>query len=570
MAEWLLDSRTKVQETKAIELQLESKTIRLNLKIELCGTIKGLEAIAKTEPHDHLGSLTLLLNQLDHDEEATHDEEVEQGMATSLVMMLHKTMLQPGDQQYRGHIGRSRALRVSIICSALEIVFRCSATTMKAYIDTKPAEMLPTLLTVIELFMSRCGSNTVREVVLHKTTRILNRLCVHGLSIEKDLVKALMVLLKADLSTDTRIDASCALASLAATSNVKHSTLEKIEHASRSLVSTLTTAASSVPHYQAEEIFDALVNLASSMDIVLVHIARRGCTLRVLCQGMKSVIPELRHNSYMIAKNLLRCNASFVELLSTKPANGRIILQGLTTAVLNEDVSEMQHYATCTLTETLVNMNSSLDHIEIITDSLIVVAAAAMQDRTANEAGIALCNKAPALEEPSGYRASVFIAVASLAQSSSGLVRAEALRALAKLCTRESTRRFLAEQKSFQQAILWNITKGNDEAVSAAIAILGQLACEPDPRDTIRRTTLLEALVSMLTKRNITNGAAYVSSVELLLTLMSDDSSIKCFLPFVGELLPWLAALANSTTSSNQFKKDLVNAIIRLTSTILE
>jgi hypothetical protein len=534
-----------------------------------------LEAIIETgKPQDLLEPLTLILNQLDHNEEAAHDEEVKQGMATILVMMLHKTMLQPGDQLYRAKIGRSRALRVSILCTALEMVFRCSPTTMKAYVDTKPAEMLPSLLTVIELFMSRCGSNTVREVVLNKTTRILNRLCIHGLFIEdfieKDLIRALMVLLKADLPTDTRIDASCALASLAAGRNVKHRTLQKITHASRSLISTLTTAASSVPQYQAEEIFDALVNLASSIDMVLVHMARRGCTLRVVCQGMRSVKPELRHNSYMIAKNLLRCNASFVELFATKPANGRIILQGLTTAVLNEDESEMQHYATCTLRETLVNMNSSLDHIEIITDSLIVVAGAAMQDRTANEAGIALCNKAPALEEPSGYRASVFIAVAGLALSSSGLVRAEALRALEKLCTREPTRRFLAEQKSFQQAILWNITKGNDEAVSAAVAILGQLACEPNHRETIRCTTLLEALVNMLTKRNIAHGAAYMSGVELLLLLMADDSSINCFLPFVGDLLPWLAALANSTTSSNQFKKDLVNAIIRLTSTILE
>jgi hypothetical protein len=271
----------------------------------------------------------------------------------------------------------------------------------------------------------------------------------------------------------------------------------------------------------------------------------------------------------MIAKNLLRFNASFVELFSTRPANGRIILHGLAMAVLNEDEAELQHYVTCTLREALVNMNSSLNHIEIITDSLIVVTGTAMQDRTANEAGIALCHKAPVLAAPSGYRARVFIAVACLAQSSSGLVRAEALIALEKLCTRESTRRFLTEQKSFQQAILWNITKGNDEAVSAAIVILGQVACEPDHRETIRSTTLLEVLVNTLTKRNITNGAAYMSGVVLLLLLMSDESSITCFLPFVGELLPWLAALANSTTSSNQFKKDLVNAIIRLTSTIL-
>lgn len=94
------------------------------------------------------------------------------------------------------------------------------------------------------------------------------------------------------------------------------------------------------------------------------------------------------------------------------------------------------------------------------------------------------------LEEPSGYRGSLFIAVASHAQCSSRLVRAEALISLEKLCSRASTRRFLAEQKSFQQAILWNITKGSDEAVSAAISILGQLVIEPNHREAIRAAQL--------------------------------------------------------------------------------
>ena len=518
-------------------------------------------------PQDLLGTLTLILNQLDHDKEATHDAEVKQGMATDLLQMLHNTLLHPGNQLYRRRVGRSRALRVSVICSALEMVFRCSPTEMKAYVDTKPAEMLPTFLALIEVFISRPGSSTVREVVLNKTARILSRLCNNGISIDKELVEALLVLVKADLLSDTRIDASCALASLAARSKNKHSILQEIKPVSRSLVSTLTTAASSLPENQAEEIFGALVNLASSMDIVLVLMAKRGCTLRVLCQGMKAVKPELRHSSFMIAKSLLRCNDSFVELFSIKPVNGRILLKGLTTAALSEDESEMQHYITCILTETLANMNSSLDHIEMITDALAVVAGSAAQHRTANEAALALCNKAPALEVPLG--ANVFLTVADLARCSSRLVRAEALRALGKLCARESTRRFLAQQNSFQQAIASNITKGNDELVSTAIAILGHLACEPEHRGTICRRALLEALVDRLTKKNIGNQTAYMSGVQLLLLLMSDNSNIHCFLQF-GELLPWLATLANATTSSNEFKKDMVDAIIRLTSTILE
>jgi hypothetical protein len=61
----------------------------------------------KVTPQDLLGTLTLILNQLDHDKKATHDAEVKQGMATDLLQMLHKTLLQSGDQLYRSRLGRS-------------------------------------------------------------------------------------------------------------------------------------------------------------------------------------------------------------------------------------------------------------------------------------------------------------------------------------------------------------------------------------------------------------------------------------------------------------------------------
>ena len=475
------------------------------------------------------------------------------------------------NKSFRSRLGRSRALRVSILCSALEMVLRCSQDTMKEYADNKSAEMFSTLLHVIEIFASKRGYSTVREVALSKTARIMHRICAQGVTIGDNGVETLLMLLKADVSTDTRTDASCALASLAVTGSKKHfrNHIRKIEKMPSPLISTLTTAASSAPDNQVEEVLDALLNLASSSEIIRVKMVKRTCTLRLLGQSMKSAMPEIRCNAFMIAKCLLRCDATFVELFAATPLNGHRLLQGLTTAVLNESEAEMQYFITCILTATLTNMNSNLDQIEMIIDSLTVVAGSAAQDRTANEAALAICKKAPALDEASG--ANAFITVAGLAQTSSANVRAEAFRALQKLCSCGATCRFLVKQEAFQQAIVRHLTEGTDEDVFATMAILEAVAGYEDNRETICQSTfLVGALVEIVTKEAaVADRTAYMMGVETLLLLMSEDANLKYFLHF-AELLPWLSDLANSTTSSKELKKDMVSAIIRLTAAMLE
>lgn len=535
------------------------------------------DMLGAEQKHQDLESLTLILKYLDHGNEATHNEELKQGMATFLIQVLHKTLRRthPGDidslNVYRDHIGGSRAVRVSIICSALEMVFRCSDAAMNSFVDTLPAETLPTLVILVEIFAAQNGShNTARDVVLNKVARILNRLCTHGIPIRIVVVEALFVLLKGP--TDTRIDAASALARLAARRNdrLHHCTIPRIEKVSRSLITTLTIAASSLPKDQVEDVLDALLHLANSSDAILVNIARRAGTLRVLGQCMKSARPEIRRNSFMIAERLLTCIDGFTELFAGQPLNGKVLSQGLASAVQNESEAELQHFVTCLLTKTLANMNGSLYHAEIITDALAIIASAAIQDRTAHEAALGLCNKAPALKT-SSCQENACVAVSELAQSSSTLVRSEALRALGKLCSQPVARRFLAGQDSFQKAIASNMTEGSEEQASTVMSILDQLVCEQQNREAICHSSiLLDLLVDMVISNNTTTTSAhYMTSVQLLLHLMSDDTSIKCFLHY-AELLPWLATLANSNTSSKELKNDTVDAIVRLTSQFLE
>jgi hypothetical protein len=534
------------------------------------------DAMRAKQKQQDLGSLTLLLNHLDHYDEETHDEEVKQGLASFLVKVLHKTLRRtnPGesgwlDSVYRDHLGKTRALRVSIICTALEMVLRCSDSAMNAFIHTMPLFTMPTLVILVEIFSSDNGSRTVRDVVLNKVARIFCRLCIHDIPIGIVLVEALFALfLKGE--TDTKIDAACALASMASRRSDKlhHSVIPRIEKISYALISTLSTAASSLPGDQVECVLDALLNLSNSSEVILVNITRLNSTMQMLNQSMKSTRPEIRRNAMMIAERLLRCFTGFTELFSVEPHNGETLVRGLASAAMNDDETELQHFVTCILTKILANMNGSLQHTQIIMDALAVVASAAIQDRTAHEAALGFCNKAPVLETPHSQETAM-VGLSELAQSSSKLIRSEALRALGKLCSRSSARCFLATQSSFHKAIVLNVTEGTEVQAYAAMTLLEQITCEQHNREVICRSSLLIDLLVDTVVRNSTKNRSYMTSVELVLRLMSDDSNITSFLHY-ADLLPWLVTLANSNASSKKLKKDTIDAIVRLTSQFLE
>lgn len=574
MTEYSIDTRIPIQETDANDVSPLSESSRSSADHSLSFMHDAMRAERKQQD---LESLTLLLNHLDHYDEETHDEEVKQGLASFLVKVLHKTLRRtnPGesgwlDSVYRDHLRRSRALRVSIICTALEMVLRCSDSAMNAFVRTMPLETIPTLVILVEIFSSDNGSRTVRDVVLNKAARILCCLCTHGIPIRIVLVEALFALfLKGEM--DTKIDAACALASIASRRSDKlhHSIIPRIEKISYSLISTLSTAASSLPGDQVECVLDALLNLSNSSDCILVNTARRNGTMHMLNQSMKSRRPEIRRNAMVIAERLLRCVTGFTELFSAQPHNGETLVRGLASAAMNDDETELQHFATCILTKSLANMNGSLQHTQIIMDALAVVASAAVQDRTAHEAALGFCNKAPVLEKPHSQETAL-VGLSELAQSSSKLIRSEALRALGRLCSRSNVRCFLATQDSFHGAIVSNVTEGTEVQAYAAMTLLEQIACEQQNRKAICRSSLLIDLVVDTAVRNPTkSNRSYMTSVELLLLLMSDDSSITSFLHY-ADLLPWLATLANSNASSKKLKKDTIDAIVRLTSQFLE
>jgi hypothetical protein len=532
---------------------VESAAIDLSPLSESAGPISPLECIVEgaEQKQQDLASLIMILTRLDHSDTMARGEEVKKEMTNNLILQLHST-LKRTETLYRDHLGRSRSLRVSLICTALEMVLLSfSDETMYDFIEAMPIETLPTLVILVEIFSNEKQS-VIRDVVLQKVARILNHLCTHGIPIRIVVIEALFVLLKGP--NDAKIDAACAIANLAAKrgDRLHCSIIERIEQASLSLISTLSTAASSLPEDQIEDVLNALLNLASSSDNIAVRIAQRFGTLRVLSQTMKAELPEIRRDSYMIASSLLKSNLAFTELLVGQPFNGKMFVQGLAKAAVNEEEFELKHFVTCILTKSLANMNGSLAHIEIITDALAVIASRSIQERTAHEAALALCNKAIVLE-PSTRQEKICLSVAELTHSSSNLVQLAAWKALQKVCLCSTTSRFLVTQETFQRAIVSGMTETRGGDISTGMHVLQQIAREQHNREAICQSRMLDNLIEIVTSNESVDD---MTGVEVILLLMSEDANMNHFLPY-SNLLPWLATLANSNASSKEIKETL-------------
>lgn len=577
MVDYLIDTKETNQEDGAKEVSplSESSSSSNDSLASLQEAVMGAE-----QKQQDLESLSMILNHLDHDDTETHDEEVKQGMASFLVKVLHNTLRRrstdnPNDSYfingiYRDCLRGSRALRVSIICTALEMIFRCSDPTMNAFIDSMPRETIPTLVILVEIISAQSCSRTVRDVILSKVARILKKLCTNGTPIRIVLVEALLSL-HVRGETDTRIDAACAIASIATRKHdsLHRCTIPRIEQMAHSLVTTLTIAASSLPEEQVDDVLEALLNLSTSSSLILVNVARRIGTVRVLNLSMKSTKPQIRLHSFMICESLLRNIDGFIELFSVQPLNGEILLKGLAGAVINEEEAELQHFATCILAKTLANINGSLGHVLIITDALSVVAGTAIEDRTAHEAALAICSKAPTLDTPVSLD-KICTTVSKLAMSSSDIVRSVAVQALSKLCSRPQARRLLAAQHLFHKAVVANVRDAEKHLASTAMTMIERIICEEENRKFVCSSSiLLDLLVETFGNTSPANRNDYLMAVESTLCLIKDPSCITSFLPYT-ELLPALVTLANSNTSSKKLKKDTVEAIVRLTKTFLE
>ncbi len=131
----------------------------------------------------------MILTRLDHSDTMARGEEVKKEMTNNLILQLHST-LKRTETLYRDHLGRSRSLRVSLICTALEMVLLSfSDETMYDFIEAMPIETLPTLVILVEIFSNEKQS-VIRDVVLQKVARILNHLCTYGIPIRIVVIEA--------------------------------------------------------------------------------------------------------------------------------------------------------------------------------------------------------------------------------------------------------------------------------------------------------------------------------------------------------------------------------------------
>jgi hypothetical protein len=79
----------------------------------------------------------------------------------------------------------------------------------------------------------------------------------------------------------------------------------------------------------------------------------------------------------------------------------------------------------------------------------------------------------------------------------------------------------------------------------------------------------LGAVVELVAKEQVHNRIAHFYGVETILALLSNEGNTKSFLA-CPQLLPWLVAFVKTTTADEDFKQEVVVAIVRICTAMLE
>jgi hypothetical protein len=148
--------------------------------------------------------------------------------------------------------------------------------------------------------------------------------------------------------------------------------------------------------------------------------------------------------------------------------------------------------------------------------------------------------------------------------------RHTALWLLQDICTLNDNDAFRVANHSKTLSKLAKIicNEDSDEDCLDAIKICRQLVLsERNHKGMCKEIKLLKSLVQLAITKPIKNRKAHAISVEILVTLLSKQELVNCFVK-LPQLLPWLVTLANRTCD-DELKTSLIVAIRNLTTAII-
>lgn len=539
-----------------------------------CSLFTNKFLVNEDSPVDLLSTLTIAYNSLNHFDTELHNIEIQNGVAHSLIQALAKTLCgknRNGKMDYRSHVNQSRALRLAVLCSALEMVFRCCSETLRRHLNNGQLKhliencLLESFTQLIYIFLVWDEESTVRNVVLSKITRVIYLISSHSDWFPDKILAPIFAMLDEGVTSDIRIDTSCTIAVLSAHSkNMNHPQfLKPFIRVSSILISTLTTANACTLDHPNDDVVNAIFNLASCSQEIRVKMSKRRDTILVILALMAR--PETRSIAMRIALLMFSCENTLVQLQKIHPTNGTLLLDGLgRTSALDEDETN-QRLALFALAAVIVDPRWSDSQIFLVVDALDNVVHASQQETLQIKAAVVLCKKLSLCTRDNKLSEYLAGKVTCLITFPNEVIQFAAISASSKrIDIGHDVDLLFLKNETFQLSIADVIANGSKSNEEASITLLGKCTFNAENRALICQChVLLEAIVECVVHGNLSGRVSYLKAVELLLVLMADESSIKYFQQF-QDLLPWLAAFANATTEDNVLKKKLVKTIICL------
>ena len=526
-------------------------------------------------PVELLRSLTAASKQFNHSDKSVHDLEMQDGVAHALVRTLTSNLVlrcEHGDKSFLVTLSYERALRISILCSALERVFQCSNKVLVAHLEDLISEdLLPSLVRIVELFLPHNTSFVVRDVALSKTSRMLYLVAKNALEFPNEIVPVLGSLMRADASSNARIDAACAVAALMA-----HPRVAEFPHLKKDLItagpfviSTLSTASESAPEEQLPGVSRALLQIARNTRTCLLRICSRRDTVVNIVQLMQ--IRATQSDALRLTALLLSCDATANNLWNSNPSTGLLVLQGLTKVARADHTQDRnKDLAIAILMSVLDSDGVSFHHKHVVNHALIGVAYAEPNAQLRSEVAFGICRQLLKKEDKVDEEAKIlYPTIIDFLQFPIDAVRMEALFTLDVCTLSTEAAAVLMSEYAFVDSITEII--GSDKASDQDMALSILYNCSNDETCAeiiCLNTNLLTAVVDHTIHQTVTEKPIEIRSLEIIFNVMKTRSNRVHFREFT-ELLPWLETVA-AVTESKDLKKKLIDTIIQLSQVYLQ
>ena len=498
--------------------------------------------------------------------------------AEGLLMSLHHALLlRVGSKRlyYRTALGHGQVLQCTVLVTAIEMTFRnCSLEALSEHVQLFRKYLLPDGLTRLLLLLSRWeGGEIIRLLAISNTIKITRRVGPLCQEATEAIIEALLSVLRAHMgSPEIHIDATNAIAYIFDRQEEmvqRKRVIELVQKDSSLILSTLSTAAmSAATHEAAEEVLSSLFNFAVNSHAFRTKMAKRRCTILAITKHLSSKHVENRK----IALNICKCLFNDQIQTTCEPArldrNSELLLSKLMYSAQNERDAMLQLYTVSLLGDAVQNGNLMPELVDSILGSLrelvdsdgpddVVVEAAAAYTKAVTSLPV-VCVSKEMLNDVTDFTTLPF-----------AKARRDALSAIDYLVTGDDG---LAEILLNETELLENfsliISYGSDNDCTDSLNVVRYCAGNGSHHPALCQSRVVQSLVDQVTKDEITNQTTFISSVDAVLELLSNDDNLRCFLPY-PDLLPCLVNLANVNTSNEELTQKLVSATVRLSSAIL-